>query len=140
MQSLFLTYYQRILLWNIVGNHVAPNLSETDVYLRLVGKLRLSDEEVIASGYATNGQQMSWKLPVAGYGDKSIELENTEAVALATAIEENKLGTRISDAEWMKPIVQKFKPAETELQPEVLPKGRVQANGYDDQSQPALSK
>jgi hypothetical protein len=122
MQQLFLTYYQRLILWNMVGTHTAPNLKETAVYLRIIEKIRLSDEENTESQFVNDGQRFAWRLPNQGYGDKTLELENAEAAALATAIEA-ATPIRVIDAEWLARIVEQLKPeGETKpLEPEVMP-------------------
>lgn len=119
MQSLFVTCYQRIILWNAVGAHNASNLKEAAPLLRLIEKLRLTDQEMIDSNFFSDGQQFTWKLPSRGYGDRTVELENTEATALAKVIEALS-PIRVSDAEWMTRIVEKFQPQENPV--EVLPR------------------
>lgn len=107
MQSLTLPFYQRIMLWNVIGNHAAPNLKEASVGLRVIEKLRLTDEEQIESEFAVNGQQYAWKLPDPDYGTKTVDLETDEAKALAAAVE--AAPTRVIDAAWLQPLVDKLK-------------------------------
>ena len=103
MQSLTLPFYQRVFLWNVIGNHAAPNLKEASVGLRVIEKLRLTDEEQLESEFAVNGQQYGWKLPDPDYGTKTVDLETDEGKALAAAIE--AAPTRVMDAVWLQPIV-----------------------------------
>jgi hypothetical protein len=94
----------------MIGGHNAQNLKEADIYLRILGKVRLSDEETTESQFMISGQgSFSWKLPSNGYGDKTVELENAEAAALTTAIESCS-PVRINDAEWLGKVVSHLKP------------------------------
>jgi hypothetical protein len=111
MQSIFLTYYQRVILWNMVGAHQAQNIKEADVYLRVLGKIRLTDRETTESKFIAVQGAFSWNLPSAGYGDKDIELEDSEAAALITAVESFS-PVRVNDAEWMQRVVTLLKPDE----------------------------
>jgi len=104
MQSIFLNYYQRVLIWNMIGAHPAPGLKEASVLLRVIEKVRLSDRETIDTEFRPDGPNLSWKLPENGYGDKVIELENEEATALAGVIE-NTRPIRVADAGWLLKIV-----------------------------------
>jgi urease accessory protein UreE len=106
MQSLTLPFYQRIMLWNVIGNHAAPNLKEASIGLRVIEKLRLTDEEQTDTEFTTSGQQYGWKLPDPDYGTKTVDLETDEAKALAAAIE--AAPTRVIDAVWLQPIVDKL--------------------------------
>ena len=54
MESLNVTYYQRIILWGQVGNYEAPNLNETAVFLRLIEKLRLTDQETLDTEFVAS--------------------------------------------------------------------------------------
>lgn len=117
MQALFLTYYQRVMLWNIVGGHTAGSVREAAVHIRLLEKIRLSDSESVESSFKMVGAQFSWQLPSANYGDKIVELENDEAKALADVIEKIP-SVKVSDAEWLIKVV-------SDLQPEEEPKGNA---------------
>jgi len=107
MQSLTLPFYQRIMLWNVIGSHAAPNLKEASVGLRVIEKLRLTDQEQTESEFTINGQQYNWKLPSETYGTKTVDFEGDEAKSLAAAIE--AAPTRVIDAVWLQPIVDKLK-------------------------------
>ena len=104
MQSLTLPYYQRVMLWNMLGNHQAANLKEASVYLRVIEKVRLSDQEQIDSEFTNTGQQYGWKLPHPTYGTCDIDLENEEVKCLSTAIE-SAAPVRVIDAEWLSSLV-----------------------------------
>jgi|SRR5215472_14248523 len=123
MQSLFLTYYQRLILWNMVGTHTAPNLKETAVFLDIIKKIRLTDQEAKESQYVNDGQRFLWRLPSEGYGDRIFELESAEAEALAKAIEA-ATPIRVIDAEWLAAVVGQLR---AEQPPEVLPPVPVDA-------------
>jgi len=104
MQSIPLTYYQRLILWNICGSHAAPSLREAAIFLRLIDKLRLSDTESRESQFSTDNNRFAWKLPKAGYGDKVFELEDSDCVALASAIDAST-PVRVVDADWLEKLV-----------------------------------
>jgi hypothetical protein len=93
----------------MVGAFPASNIKTAAVYLRLIEKIRLSDEENIESKFKADGNQFSWNLPIMGYGDCEIELENDEATSLVTCIEETS-PVRVSDAAWLLKIVASLKP------------------------------
>lgn len=106
MQSLTLNFYQRVMLWQLVGNHPAPSLKESSVYLRIIEKLRLTDSEMLATQFVQDQGRFSWRLPDTEYGSRKVELENEEAKALVTAMEAPMQGgIRVTDAEWMLKVV-----------------------------------
>jgi hypothetical protein len=69
------------------GNHNAANLREASVFLRIIEKLRLTEQEQREIEFTSNGQSYNWKPQLNGYATKSVELESDEAKALAAAIE-----------------------------------------------------
>jgi len=99
MTQLHLNFYQRVMIWNLIGAHQVPNLKEAATYLRVIEKVRLTDEELTRSEFVNEGGRMSWRLPDRDYGSKTINLEQEEAKAIATALEQAPV--RVSDAEWM---------------------------------------
>jgi hypothetical protein len=103
MQSIPVTFYERVLLWNLTGNHQVQSLRDASVYLRLIEKLRPSDEEMREAQFVQEGQGFRWSVPERGYGDRTVELEDTEAAALRTAIE-GAQNIRVNDAAWMQRI------------------------------------
>src|SRR6516162_7418314 len=107
MQQLFVTYYQRVMLWNMIGSHTVPTLDAAATFLRLLEKIRLSDQEVTESQMVMEAGNFTWKQPSQGYGDRLLDLENQEAEALAALIREVK-GVRIQDALWLSGIVSRF--------------------------------
>jgi hypothetical protein len=114
MQSLSLAYYQRVMLWNMIGNYSAPNLKEASVYLRIIEKIRLSDIEQVETEFTSTGNQYGWKLPAPSYGNCVVDLENEEAKALATAIE-SATPVRVIDAEWLSNMVAELRHPVLEL-------------------------
>ena len=105
MQNTTLSFYQRVVLQNLCGNYQVSNLTEASVYLRLIEKIRLSDEEITKTEFVIENGNVSWSLPRPTYGEKSINLENTEAEALAKAI--NKIeNIKVNDAVWLVKIVE----------------------------------
>jgi hypothetical protein len=114
VQTISLPYYQRVMLWNMLGNYQAPNLKEASVYLRIIEKVRLSDLEQVETEFTQGGQQFGWKLPSLTYGTATIDLENEEAKALATAIE-SATPVRVIDAEWLGNLVAELRHPALEL-------------------------
>jgi hypothetical protein len=96
------------MIWNMLGNYQAPNLKEASVYLRIIEKVRLTDQEQLDSEFTTTGQQYGWRLPSADFGTKEISLEGEEAKALATSIEA-MTPVRVIDAEWLSNLVAELK-------------------------------
>jgi hypothetical protein len=115
MQSLPLNYYQRIMLWQLVGAHPVSSLKESSVYLRIIEKLRLTDSEMLATQFVQDVGRFSWRLPEQGYGDRTVELENEEAKALVTAMEA-PAPVRVSDADWMIKVLEDLKTETAVLQ------------------------
>jgi hypothetical protein len=105
MQSIFLNYYQRVILSNMIGAHSVQTLGESATYLRLLEKLRLSDQEITESEFILVADRSQWRLPSMGYGDRTVSLENTEAEALAKVIGSAQ-GVRVADAQWLTKIVE----------------------------------
>lgn len=116
MLNLKLEFYQRVYLWNTIGNHNAPSLKEASVFLRIIEKVRLSDQEQRDTGFGIVEGRYGWNPPSPDYGLKAVELEDEEAKALATALEASPL--RVNDALWLDPLVK-------ELQREQRPNGSV---------------
>jgi hypothetical protein len=112
MQTVFLTFYQRVILWNSVGNYQAPNLMATEVFLRLINKIRLSDDEARESQFTQAAPGMAWRLPSQNYGDKVVELEDSEAEALVASMKSSPC--RVMDAEWMNKIKDELTPDKDE--------------------------
>jgi nucleoid-associated protein YgaU len=106
MQTLELSYYQRIILWTNIGAHQVRELKEAHVFLRLIDKFRLTDEEMLRSQFIQDQGRMTWRLPEQGYGDRCFDLEQDEAKALVNAIEAPSQGLRVTDAEWMVKVVE----------------------------------
>jgi hypothetical protein len=104
MQTITLTFPQRLILWNMVGNHNATSLKDASVYLRILDKVRLTDQEQVETGFTIVGQQYSWRQMPNGYGTMDINLEVDEAKALSTAIE-TATPVRVADAAWLAELV-----------------------------------
>jgi len=103
MQTLSLNFYQRFMLWNLIGAYEVPKLKETDVYLRVIAKIRLSDEEKTVSEFVSDGERTSWRLPERDYGTKAVELEKDEVKAFIDVLEQSPL--RVADSEWRKELI-----------------------------------
>lgn len=111
MQSIFVTYYQRVMLWNNLGAITVEKLRDAAVYLRMIEKLRLTDQEITETQFVVDGPRFSWRLPFPEYGSCMVEFEDEEVKALADAIEKMQ-GIRVSDAEWMLKLVEGRAPVE----------------------------
>lgn len=117
MQPLILNFYQRVMLWHAVGTHPAPTLKDAAVYLRLIEKVRLSDQESIDSKFeSTPDGRISWRLPSLNYGEKLLELENEEAAALAAVIEQMR-DVRVLDWKWLIPMKEELRNGRKEAAP-----------------------
>jgi hypothetical protein len=92
----------------MLGIHPAPNLKEASVFLRLIEKIRLSDQESLESKFQSMGNQISWNLPSNGYGNKRIEIEDSEANSLTLCIEQAS-PIRVNDATWLQELVDSLK-------------------------------
>lgn len=109
MQAADITYYQRVILWLMIGSHQAANLREASTYLRIIEKVRLTDQETRDSQFLQlESGQCSWRLPAPGYGDKCVELEDSEATALIAAIE-TASPVKVIDAAWMERLISALK-------------------------------
>lgn len=113
MTSLFLTYFQRVMLGSIVGGHQVPNLKMASIYLRIIEKVRLTDEEVTASQFIQDQAKSTWVLPELGYGDMVIEFEGDECKAIVDAIEAAQ-NIRVSDAGWLNKMIDSLKAKKVE--------------------------
>ncbi|MET0166349.1 MAG: hypothetical protein ABWY12_09735 [Burkholderiales bacterium] len=100
MAQIHLNFYQRIILWNLIGGFQAPNMESTRIFLGLLKKIRPTGEEMKAAHCVIEADQYRWLLPFASYGERDLELESDEANALAQALESQQ-APRVGDAEWM---------------------------------------
>jgi hypothetical protein len=111
MQTIHLTFYQRVMLCSHIGSLEVERLREAAVYLRILEKIRLTDQEITETQFMAETQfrelppRYSWRLPESDYGSRTVELEDEEVLALAGTIEQIK-GVRVSDAEWMLRMVE----------------------------------
>jgi hypothetical protein len=114
MQSITVTFPQRIILWNMVGNHNATSLKDASIYLRILDKVRLTDQEQVETGFTIVGQQYSWQQMPNGYGTRDVNLEVDETAALAAAIE-TATPVRVADAAWLVNLVFQLRHPKLEL-------------------------
>lgn len=104
MKHVHLNFYQRITLWNMIGNYQTPKLKEALVFLRILEKIRPGDVEMRETQFISDGAQLRWALPEANYGDRHLDLEDEEAKSLLQALESVE-GVRVADAAWMFALV-----------------------------------
>lgn len=100
MRHVHLTFYERISVWNLIGNHQVPRLKEAAILLRIIEKVRPTDVELTEAQFMASGNQMSWQIPAAGYGDRTVAFEAEEAAALIQVLEAIQ-DVRVADAAWM---------------------------------------
>ena len=108
MQIITLQFYQRVMLWNALGNYNAQNLKEASVFLRIMEKIRLTDEEQVETNFTIVGEQYRWKPMSNGYGTLNVQLEADEAKSLTTAIDA-MTPIRVADAGWLQKVVEGLK-------------------------------
>ena len=121
MQTLPLTFYPRMILGTMIGNHGTQSLKEASVFLRIIEKVRLSDKEQQETEFKQEGSQYSWKLPTSFYGNKDVELEADEAKALAAGLD-GGMPVKVSDAEWLTKVVDQLRIAEPNSESKTEPK------------------
>lgn len=136
MTSIFLTFYQRVLLWNLVGSGQLNSLKEAAPCLRLLEKLRITDEETRITDLKQGPQGLSWQLPMLEYGQKTVELEADEVTALSGILEKMQ-GVRVADAQWLLQLADQLngkepaptpEPPAAEPPPAAPPAARKRAN------------
>lgn len=113
MTDVVLTFYERISLWNMIGNYQAPRLADVAVLLRVLDKVRPADFEMREAEFAVADGQMSWRLPNPDYGQRAVDLEDEEAAALRKVFESLQ-GVRVSDGEWICRLMERLQPAKAE--------------------------
>ena len=106
-----LTYYERVMCWNWCGLQQVASLREAATYIRLIEKLRPTDAEMRETQFATTEQGFKWNVPQHGYGNKVVNLEDSEAEALKATLEAQQ-NIRVSDAEWMLRLTESLTPVE----------------------------
>lgn len=107
MQTIHLTFPQRVTLWNTVGNYQAPNVQAANVFHRVLEKIRPTDRERTDLRFMVNPQGYSWETK-PGYGDRSIDFEGDECDAVAQVIAMSPV--RVFDYEWIRPLMETLKP------------------------------
>lgn len=113
MTDVVLTFYERVSLWNMIGNYQAPRLADVAVLLRVLDKVRPVDFEVSATDLTITDGQMSWRLPEPDYGERAVELEAEEA-AMLIKVFEGLQGIRVSDGAWICRLMEQLRPVEVE--------------------------
>jgi hypothetical protein len=107
MTTITLNFYQRFHLENSLGGFPIPNVRAAATFLRLLEKIRLGEADRKGAGFKVEGTSASWRLPSPDWAEKTIELEDTEAQALAQAIESFQ-DIRLADAEWLVPLLDRL--------------------------------
>jgi hypothetical protein len=107
MKSLTLNFYERISIWNQIGNYQAPRLKDVAVLLRVIEKIRPTDREAEETQLVAHESQMSWKMPEPGYGERAISLEAEEAAALLAVFHALE-NVRVSDGAWICALMERL--------------------------------
>ncbi len=111
MTSVELNWYERVVLWMRIGAMPAPSMMEAHKLLRIIEKVRPTDQEQEETKLTIEGLNYRWTLPFHRYGDKKIELENEEAKALADGLDNHPLSVLVSDAAWMLKLIAQLRAA-----------------------------
>ena len=112
MTHIHLTFYERIHIWHLIGSHTVPRLKEAAILLRLMEKVRPTDEELGETHYvAVTDSQVNWKVSSRNYGERDVSLEGEEAQALIQVFEAAQ-GIRVSDAAWIVRLTEILTPEE----------------------------
>lgn len=99
MKTTTLNFYERIVLGEIIGQQEG-RLADIAVYLKILDKVRLSEQERKESQMKVDDGQLKWMLPEAEYGMIVAEFEDEEARRLAQLLESWPKVT-IRDAGWI---------------------------------------
>ena len=109
MKIIPINWYERMVLWSRVGSMQAPNLQQAHVCLRILGKLRPSEEEVKVANLEMTEGNFRWRLPSVEYGSLQLELEDDECKALADGLDNHPQPVMVSDAAWMLELLEKLR-------------------------------
>lgn len=88
----------------MISNHNAENLIAASNYLRVLEKIRPTDEESRETQLISSGPNMQWRLPYQFYGDKDVEFEDVEVESIQKVIN-TASPIRVFDAEWLQKLV-----------------------------------
>jgi hypothetical protein len=110
LKDFSVNWYQRISLWSRIGSIPAPTLKEASVFLRILDKVRPTDEESkVAKLTATNNGYAWSQLPSIEYGSRQVELEDEEAKSLADALDTHPQPVLVADAAWMLLLLERLR-------------------------------
>jgi hypothetical protein len=115
MQSIHLTFYQRFVVWNMIGGQQTRNVREALLLYKVLDKIRPNDEEMRDTQYVNENGNVTWQLPSTDYGTRDIELENEGAELLAQYLETWQSGVRVTDGPWLAKLIDDFKPRAAEV-------------------------
>lgn len=108
MARIHLNFYQRVMLWQLIGAYQAPNMRATLAFLELLKQIRPTDEELREVQFIVEGVQYRWALPHLNYGELDLKLGSEESAALLQALEAQP-AVKVFDAEWMFPLLDQLK-------------------------------
>jgi hypothetical protein len=112
MTHIHLSFYERLGIANIVGQHQVPRLREAAILLRILEKVRITDTEMSEAQFkAVGSDQVSWRVPSPRYGERDVALEAEEAQALAQVFDAVE-NIRVSDAAWICRLADSLRPVE----------------------------
>ena len=109
MKNTTLNFYERIRTLDILGVQEA-RLAEVAIYLRIIDKIRFTEDEEKAAKLKRNESSVQWELPNPEYGTITAQLEDVEAEKLLGLLQSwPHISTR--DAKWILRVVDDLKKA-----------------------------
>ena len=107
MKTTTLSFYERIVITEIVGQQEG-RLADISAYLRILDKIRISDEERKESSLEVQDGQLRWQLPSTDFGTREVHLEDEEVRRLVQLLETWPKVT-IRDAAWIGRVVSELR-------------------------------
>ena len=95
--------YEQIVTAEIVGQQEG-RLADISAYLRILDKIRITDEERKSSKMEVADGQLRWQLPSQSFGSSQVMLEDQEARRLSDLLE-NWPKVTIRDVAWIERVV-----------------------------------
>ena len=107
MKTTTLNFYERIVTAEIVGQQEG-RLADISAYLRILDKIRITEEERKSSNMEVADGQLRWQLPSQDFGSSQVMLEDQEARRLSDLLE-NWPKVTIRDVAWIERVVSDLK-------------------------------
>jgi hypothetical protein len=103
MKTTTLNFYERIVTAEIVGQQEG-RLADISAYLRILDKIRITEEERKSSNMEVADGQLRWQIPSQDIGSSQVMLEDQEARRLSDLFE-NWPKVTIRDVAWIERVV-----------------------------------